>query len=74
MRLFRSELDLTVNDYITSARLARAKRLLRSGLTVHEAAEQSGFSSSGYFIKLFRRQTGVTPDKYKEHITNDKYY
>lgn len=74
VRLLRSELGMTPNGYITLARLSRAKRLLRSGLTVHEAAEQSGFSSPGYFIKLFRRQTGVTPAKYKEHITNDEYY
>lgn len=62
---FRNYLSMSVNEYITAERINRARRLLRDGASVDAAAEQCGFSDSGYFIRVFRRYEQVTPLQYK---------
>ena len=53
-------------DYINSLKLSRAKELLNSGMyTVSEVAEQSGFHDESYFSRFFKKQTGLSPSKYR---------
>jgi AraC-like DNA-binding protein len=64
--LFRFAFDTTPNRYIVGRRVDRAKSLLEAGgLTVAEIAELCGFSDVYYFSKVFKRETGVTPGKWK---------
>ena len=56
---------MSVNEYITAERIHRARMLLCAGASVDAAAEQCGFSDSGYFIRVFRRYEQVTPLQYK---------
>ena len=65
IRSFRSELDISVGDYILNTRIGKAKRLLYGGSSVHETSQSCGFSNDGYFIKVFRSATGMTPAKYR---------
>ena len=46
------------------------KFLLRKNITHTLVAEQLGFSSAQYYGKFIRRMTGMTPEEYKNHITN----
>ena len=62
---FRTYLSMSVNEYITAERINRACALLHEGASVDAAAEQCGFSDSGYFIRVFRRYEQVTPLQYK---------
>ncbi len=62
---FRTYLSMSVNEYITAERINRARMLLCAGASVDAAAEQCGFSDSGYFIRVFRRYEQVTPLQYK---------
>lgn len=63
---FRGELGLTPADYIQRSRCARARELLRSsGTSVTDIAFASGFSSSQYFARTFRKYTGCTPTEYR---------
>ncbi len=57
--------NMTVGEYITLARVERAKELLLSGYSVSAAAEASGFSTPSYFIKVFSAYTGQTPLKFQ---------
>lgn len=53
-------------DYINSLKLSRAKELLSSGMyTVSEVSEQSGFHDESYFSRFFKKQTGLSPSKYR---------
>lgn len=53
-------------------RISKAKNLLESEyLTVSEIAEQSGFSCASYFIQVFHRATGLSPEKYRQKNVND---
>ena len=51
--------------------LSKAAALLEtSGLSITEIAEQTGFCDVSYFIKMFRRKTGITPKAYakRNHV------
>ena len=50
-------------DYIHSLRIAEAKRLLASGMTVKETAEKAGFSNTRSMNRSFLKYEGVAPKK-----------
>ncbi len=68
VRVFKQVIGVTVNDYIRTARISRARELLAQELPLAEITRLCGFSSLGYFIKVFRRETGFTPAKYRESL------
>ena len=65
-RLFRHEFGVGFSRYLTTLRLESAVALLNNtNLPVSEVAQRCGFSTSGYFIRIFRRHFGVTPKDYR---------
>ena len=64
MTSFRRYTGMTIGEYLTRYRLRNAISLLREGVTEQAVAEQCGFGSAGYLIRVFRRQFGVTPREY----------
>lgn len=63
---FRNEVGMTFVAYLNRYRVNQAKLLLaESHKNVKEVALAVGFSDSGYFTRVFRRQVGVTPDSYR---------
>ena len=65
-RLFRRELGVSFNRYLTTLRLEAAVALLHNtSLQIAEVAQRSGFSDSSYFIKVFHRYYGTTPRDYR---------
>jgi AraC-like DNA-binding protein len=64
-RLFRTHLNTTPSKYIEMRRLAYARKLLKNGSSVKEAASASGFSNVSNFIRLFKKRFGTTPRAYK---------
>ena len=64
---FNAELGITLSEYIAALRLSQAKRLLReTGLSIAEIASQSGFTSAKYFREVFKKQTNLSPQQYRE--------
>jgi len=65
--LFRRHYHLTPADFLSRARVERAKALLAErGSSVLDAAEASGFESASAFHENFRARTGMTPAAYRE--------
>lgn len=65
-RLFRQFTGKAPHEYLLELRINMAIRMLHSGnYTVKETADMCGFSESGYFCKVFRRVTGVTPAAFR---------
>jgi LacI family transcriptional regulator len=59
----------TVGDEIRSVRLARAKTLLETtDLPLARVANQVGFQAASYLNQFFRRETGITPAKYRKRL------
>ena len=53
-------------QYITSARLSKAKDLLlHSGEEVQQIAEQVGYHSATHFIRVFKESEGLSPLQYR---------
>lgn len=70
-RCFQSYLHTSPVSYLLKYRVERAMQLLRdTNMTVEAVALECGFSSSAYFCKLFRSQTGMTPKQYRTTRTD----
>ncbi len=61
-RRVRAATGLSPNEWIREVRLIHAQNLLKTkGLTVSEAAFQSGFNNLSYFSKCFQQRFGLLP-------------
>ena len=60
--LFKSTTGIAPHQFLLNERIACAQRLLKNpGIEIKTVGYKTGFSSSSYFCKLFRRKTGITP-------------
>ena len=65
-KYFEQQMGMGCSEYITMLRLGKAKQLLwNPDYSITEVALMSGFSSSQYFCKVFKRQTGMPPAGYR---------
>lgn len=68
-KLFRREVGMNVSEYILKKRIEAAENMLRfSELSCLAIADYLCFSSESHFIQVFRRQTGLTPKRYREQF------
>jgi two-component system, response regulator YesN len=68
-KLFKEETGENFIDYVTMARIRRAKELLVDpALSVKEISGSTGYSDPNYFSKLFKRIVGLTPTEYRESV------
>jgi AraC family L-rhamnose operon transcriptional activator RhaR len=63
-RLVKRETGLTLGQFRTQRRLAKAKELLAHGVQVADVAEAVGLLDQSYFARWFRRQTGQRPSRW----------
>lgn len=68
-RIFRKYKDCTYNEFLTSLRIAKAKKLLveRQDLLIGTIAKLCGFSDQFYFSKVFKNYTGVSPSELRKN-------
>ncbi len=69
-RLFSKYCGTTVAKYIMSKRISEAKKLLASGKSVTETAMLCGFGDYSVFMRVFKKNVGMTPGKYKSAAEN----
>ena len=63
---FRQELGTTPIKYLQRYRIHQAKKMLKdTALSVTEIALAVGFSDSGYFSRVFHRETGFPPETFR---------
>jgi Transcriptional regulator containing an amidase domain and an AraC-type DNA-binding HTH domain len=66
--LFKKEKGITISDYIRNTKIEASKVLLQYyDLSVTEIAEYLAFSSPSHFIKIFKNNTGFTPEIYRKN-------
>jgi AraC family transcriptional activator of pobA len=65
--LCKKHLGKTLSDLINERVVLEAKRLFSyADLTVAQISHRLRFSEPSYFIRFFRKNTGVTPEQFKE--------
>lgn len=71
-RLLKEKTGVTFSEMVTNCRIQHAKKLLlQSDLSMHDIAKQSGFLSTNYFVKVFKRITGELPKEYVSRCKNE---
>ncbi len=66
--LFHSVSGITLWEYINSKRIDKAIRLISENeKSMLEIASECGFNNTANFNKIFRKQTGMTPSKYRTY-------
>ena len=69
IQLFKQEFAQTPVQYINRKKVERAQLLLfTSDCSVKEVAYKLGFSDHSYFIRLFRKMAGITPQEYRRQL------
>jgi len=66
-RRFKAATGTTLMDYVQNLRIEEAKRLLETAETpFDEIAAEVGYENPGFFRRLFKRRTGLTPSNYRK--------
>jgi AraC family transcriptional regulator, melibiose operon regulatory protein len=72
-KTFREILGISVNEYLTRYRLARAmQRLADTDDPILQIAFECGFGSSSRFYDLFKHRTGMTPKLFRASVVPGK--
>ena len=65
-RGFREAMGLTPHEFVLQQRVARAQLLLsRTRKPLHEIASMCGFADQSHMTRVFKKQLGTTPGKYR---------
>lgn len=68
-KYFRRQFGMTFTRYLNGLRLERACILLAdTDLPVMEISLQCGFDNLSYFIRLFKKEKGMTPTDYRKRL------
>ena len=66
-KIFKETYGTTVNNYLISKRITRAKQLLRfTDMTVDEIGAAVGMADANYFSRMFRKIEGISPREYRK--------
>lgn len=65
-RVFKKELGISPLEYIFTQKINKAKELLRNPmLKISTISDELGFSDANYFIRVFKKIEGITPNQYR---------
>jgi two-component system response regulator YesN len=65
-RLFKAEKGMNFVEFLTKARIERAKRMLKyPDQTIARIALECGYQDASYFCRVFRQEVNVTPNQYR---------
>lgn len=68
-RTFKLDTKESINHYINRQKIELSKTyLIQNKLTIKEIAYTLGYSSESYFIQVFKKIMGMTPEKYIKQI------
>ncbi|WP_079412226.1 AraC family transcriptional regulator [Paenibacillus ferrarius] len=67
LRLFKNQMNTSPIVYLIGLRVNKAKALLvYTDRTLKEISESVGYADSYYFSRIFKKQEGISPQRFKE--------
>lgn len=61
-KMFKSEMNMTLSEYITKFRMEKAQKLIKdTDYKLFEIAEKVGYHDVSYFSKCFKKYYGISP-------------
>ena len=67
-KLFKDEIGCSLFSYINHVRIERSKQLLlNDSLALVDIAGLCGFEDQSYFTKVFKKETGVSPKRFRDN-------
>ena len=74
-RIFPEETGMRIGEYLTHLRIERAKKLLmHTDIPSASIATRIGISSQQYFCRLFKKETGLSPQEYRKSYALTCHY
>lgn len=71
-RMFQSQFNMAIAEYMNACRIKRAKELLPDKqLTVAQIAAQVGYSNADTFTRNFKKIEGITATEYRKTLCGD---
>ncbi|WP_219638300.1 response regulator [Cohnella sp. CFH 77786] len=65
--LFKSKTGLNFSEYLLEVRIRQAKAMLENGQEkIADISEKVGFRNAAYFNKMFKRETGLSPNVFRQ--------
>lgn len=65
-KMFKSEYNMTISEYLVQVRMVKAKQLIQKGhYKLSAVAEMVGYNDAGYFSRSFKKYFGVSPSEYR---------
>ncbi len=70
--LFKKEIGSPLTAYLTKCRIDLSKQMLSSReVSIKEVAYSTGFRDEKYFMRTFKKSTGLTPSQYRDAFYKD---
>lgn len=64
LRVFHRHVGFPPHEYQTQVRIAHARKLIRNGTSLSQAALETGFFDQSHLSRNFKRIVGITPRRY----------
>lgn len=65
-KMFKSEYNMTISEYLVQVRMTHAKDLIKKdNYKLSAIAEMVGYNDAGYFSRAFKKYFGVSPSEYR---------
>lgn len=71
MKLFKKELNLSINNYINIKRIHDSLPEYHNDISILNIALKHGFYYQEYYTEIFIRILGINPTTYKNYIKNN---
>ncbi len=65
-RTFSKEVGMSISQYVAALRCEEAASMLKNGdASIQEISAYVGYLDNNYFVKVFKKQYGMTPSEYR---------
>lgn len=68
-RMFKKEIGMTINAYISMQRTAAVKNMILSGVKITDAYSKCGFNDYSTFYRTFVKYAGMAPEEFKKQYS-----